>query len=146
MRRSRRRLAVSYGYRKAHTWAIHAFFCGQAHDAVPVGPCPGWVHFKISQPPQEPSARVQFGPYLGPTPMIGIVYTPPPSLMRPDESTQYDLRTATQHEAEDVAQLGLRIDNTNDRMEYLERRIKALEEALAVHADLLQHYRLAAGI
>ena len=31
-------------------------------------------------------------------------------------------------------------------LEYLERRIKALEEALAVHADLLQHYRLAAGI
>jgi len=70
-----------------------------------------------------------------------------------DERTQYDLRTVTEREADALAQLELRLDNLVDVCERLAQRIvrleaenTALREAVALHADLLQHYRLAAGI
>ena len=70
-----------------------------------------------------------------------------------DERTQYDLRTVTEREADADAQLALRIDNLLDAHEHLAQRVSALErenkalrEAVSVHADLLQHYRLKAGI
>jgi len=108
------------------------------------------------------------------------------------EPTRYDLRTATQHEDDAIAQLALRLDNMLDaleaqaatvasltrtvtelrtqletitraamtdlskeshRTEILEGRVTALEHALeklgaaqAVHAELLQVYRLERGI
>ena len=69
------------------------------------------------------------------------------------ERTQYDLRTVTEREADADAQLALRIDNLLDAHEHLAQRVSALErenkalrEAVSVHADLLQHYRLKAGI
>ena len=80
--------------------------------------------------------------------MSGSHYAPPP-----DERTQYDLRTVPEREAEAQAQLELRLDNLVDVCERLAQRIvrleaenTALREAVALHADLLQHYRLAAGI
>ena len=70
-----------------------------------------------------------------------------------DEGTQYDLRTVSEREADALAQLGLRLDNLVDVAERLAQRIarleaenKALREAVSRHADLLQHYRLTAGI
>ena len=71
----------------------------------------------------------------------------------PDERTRYDLRTVTEREGEALAQLELRLENLLDVVERQARRIRALEvenkalrEAVERHADLLQHYRLAAGI
>ena len=71
----------------------------------------------------------------------------------PEERTYYDLRTVPEREAEAQAQLELRLDNLVDVCERLAQRIvrleaesTALREAVALHADLLQHYRLAAGI
>ena len=70
-----------------------------------------------------------------------------------DEGTQYDLRTVSEREADALAQLGLRLDNLVDVAERLAQRIARLEaenkaprEAVSRHADLLQHYRLTAGI
>ena len=69
------------------------------------------------------------------------------------EVTQYDLRTVTEREGEALAQLELRLDNLVDVCERLAQRIMRLEaentalrEAVALHADLLQHYRLEEGI
>ena len=80
--------------------------------------------------------------------MSGSHYAPPP-----DERTQYDLRTVTEREADALAQLELRLDNLLDVVERQAQRIARLEaknaalcEAVTLHADLLQHYRLAAGI
>ena len=80
--------------------------------------------------------------------MSGSQGAPPP-----EERTYYDLRTAPEREAEAQAQLELRLDNLVDVCERLAQRIvrleaenTALREAVALHADLLQHYRLAAGI
>lgn len=71
----------------------------------------------------------------------------------PDERTRYDLRTVIEREGEALAQLELRLDNLVDVCERLAQRIvrleaenTALREAVERHADLLQHYRLAAGI
>ena len=80
--------------------------------------------------------------------MSGSHYAPEP------ERTCYDLRTIPEREAEDVtAQLELRLDNIIDVVERQARRLRALEvenkalrEAVERHADLLQHYRLMAGI
>ena len=77
-----------------------------------------------------------------------------------DERTQYDLRTVTEREADALAQLELRFDNLVDVCERQAQRIarleaenrareaenKALREAVTLHADLLQHCRLTAGI
>ena len=85
-------------------------------------------------------------------------FAPPPSwtgggLSAGGESTHYDLRTVTEREADADAQLALRIDNLLDAHEHLAQRVSALErenkalrEAVTLHADLLQHYRLTAGI
>ena len=69
------------------------------------------------------------------------------------EVTQYDLRTVAEREDDRLAQLELRIDNLVDVCEHLAQRVcaleaanKALREAVERHADLLQHYRLQAGI
>ena len=69
------------------------------------------------------------------------------------EVTQYDLRTVAEREDDRLAQLELRIDNLIDVVERQAQRIARLEaknaapcEAVTLHADLLQHYRLAAGI
>ena len=71
----------------------------------------------------------------------------------PEERTYYDLRTVPEREAEAQAQLELRLDNIIDVVERQARRLRALEvknaalwEATDRHADLLQHYRLMAGI
>mgnify|MGYP000947796898 CR=1 FL=1 len=78
----------------------------------------------------------------------------------PEERTYYDLRTVPEREAEAQAQLELRLDNLVDVCERQAQRIarleaenrareaenKALREAVTLHADLLQHYRLTAGI
>ena len=79
--------------------------------------------------------------------MSGSHYAPEP------ERTCYDLRTVPEREAEAQAQLELRLDNLLDVVERHARRIRALEvksaalrEAVILHADLLQHYRLTAGI
>ena len=70
-----------------------------------------------------------------------------------DERTQYDLRTVAEREDDRLAQLELRIDNLVDAHEHLTQRVyaleaanKALREVVERHADLLQHYRLTAGI
>ena len=93
--------------------------------------------------------------------MSGSHYAPePPALARPDEQTIYDLRTADARENDRLAQLELRMDNLVDVCERQAQRIarleaenrareaenKALREAVTLHADLLQHYRLTAGI
>ena len=79
--------------------------------------------------------------------MSGSHYAPEP------ERTCYDLRTVPEREADAQAQLELRLDNIIDVVERQARRLRALEvenkalrEAVERHADLLQHYRLAAGI
>ena len=85
-------------------------------------------------------------------------FAPPPNwtgggLSAGNESTHYDLRTVTEREADRLAQLELRMDNLLDAHEHLAQRVyaleaanKALREAVERHADLLQHYRLKAGI
>ena len=80
----------------------------------------------------------------------------PPQQGKPtplDEATLYDLRTVTERDADRLAQLELRIDNLLDVAERQAQRLRRLEvenvalrEAVALHADLLQHYRLTAGI
>ena len=64
-----------------------------------------------------------------------------------------DLRTGPEREADTIAQLTLRVDNLVDVAERQAQRIARLEaknaalcEAVTLHADLLQHYRLTAGI
>ena len=67
-------------------WGDPCIFCGQAHDDVAAGPCPGTR--------LDSAARMELSP--------------------PDETTQYDLRTAPQHEADELAALRMRLDNAVD--------------------------------
>lgn len=64
-----------------------------------------------------------------------------------------DLRTGPEREADDIAELRLRIDNLVDALAYetrarqaLEQRVKTLEASSSVYAELLQVYRLERGI
>ena len=62
----------------------------------------------------------------------GSHYAPDPTPRKPDtETTHYDLRTATQHEQDDAAQLALRIDNLLDVVEALGRTVDSQGRALA---------------
>ena len=72
--------------------------------------------------------------------MSGSHYAPEP------ERTEYDLRTATQHEADALAQLALRIDNLVDALVYTVRRIDVLERTVAAHADRLTVLALKEGL
>ena len=67
--------------------------------------------------------------------------------------TQYDLRTVTEREADELAALRLEVAALTDALNYangradaLERRVKALEEAASRHADALTVIQLREGL
>ena len=71
----------------------------------------------------------------------------------PAEATQYDLRTVTEREADELAALRLEVAALTDALNYangradaLERRVKALEEAASRHADALTVIQLREGL
>ena len=80
--------------------------------------------------------------------MSGSHYAPPP-----DESTRYDLRTLSEHEADDLAALRLEVQQEREARQYanrrvadLERRVNALEDAASRHADALTVIQLREGL
>ena len=80
--------------------------------------------------------------------MSGSHYAPPP-----DESTRYDLRTLSEHEADELAALRLEVaaladalNYANGRADSLERRVNALEDAASRHADALTVIQLREGL
>ena len=67
--------------------------------------------------------------------------------------TQYDLRTATEREADELAALGMRLDNAVDAVNVTALRVSRLEELVAVQreaierqADALTVIQLRAGL
>ena len=67
--------------------------------------------------------------------------------------TQYDLRTVTEREADELAALRLEVAALTDALNYangradaLERRVKALEGAASRHADALTVIQLREGL
>ena len=70
-----------------------------------------------------------------------------------DETTQYDLRTAPQHEADELAALRVEVARLADALNYetrarleLERIVKALEGVISHHADALTVIQLREGL
>ena len=98
--------------------------------------------------------------------MSGSHYAPEPSenrgpltvddllaTVRDVPGTQYDLRTVTEREADELAALRLEVAALTDALNYangradaLERRVKALEEAASRHADALTVIQLRKGL
>ena len=71
----------------------------------------------------------------------------------PAESTCYDLRTATEREADELAALGMRLDNAVDAVNVTALRVSRLEELVAVQraaierlADALRVIQLREGL
>ena len=71
----------------------------------------------------------------------------------PAEATQYDLRTVTEREADELAALRLEVAALTDALNYangradaLERHVKALEDAAGRHADALTVIQLREGL
>ena len=54
------------------------------------------------------------------------------------ESTCYDLRTATEHEADELAALRMRLDNAVDALEVTALRVSRLEELVAVQREAIE--------
>ena len=56
----------------------------------------------------------------------------------PAEATQYDLRTVTEREADELAGLGMRLDNAVDAVNVTALRVSRLEELVAVQRAAIE--------
>ena len=65
--------------------------------------------------------------------MSGSHYAPEP------ETTQYDLRTATQHENADVTVLRLELQQVQEGLTYLSKRVDSIEKAVGIDLGNTSH-------